>query len=200
MTLMDDSNVFVEDVKALTAFIQPIAYCVAIVGVPWIAYLQSKIKKAVDDGTGASVKASTDAAVKVEQVATNQAIAVEKVAQVAVNLQEHIDTCPNRLKVIAEQLDKHEVILGMVKDDIHKVELATNSMKDALVHQTAIASAATGELKGRADQRAESKADAAGSEPDPVIESIKSTGENTNVIVKDIKAKTETGTGLEERK
>lgn len=42
----------------------------------------------------------------------------------------------------------------VVKEDIRKVEVATNSMKDALVKSTALASGLEGEAKGRADQKA----------------------------------------------
>lgn len=40
-------------------------------------------------------------------------------------------------------------------ENIQKVEIATNSMKDQLVASTAKASQAEGELKGRADSRSE---------------------------------------------
>ena len=39
-----------------------------------------------------------------------------------------------------------------VANDIHKVELATNSMKDALVSATAMASDLAGEKRGREDE------------------------------------------------
>jgi len=44
--------------------------------------------------------------------------------------------------------------LDIVAEDVRKVELASNSMKDALVTATAIAS----NLQGRAEQRAETDA------------------------------------------
>lgn len=57
------------------------------------------------------------------------------------------------------------------KQDIRKIELATNSMKDALVEATAKASQAEGEIKGRADE----KADAAILAEDPVaVEVVRS--------------------------
>lgn len=47
--------------------------------------------------------------------------------------------------------------MAVVKEDVHKVELATNSMKDQLVEATRVAAQATGEAKGREDQKAETK-------------------------------------------
>lgn len=61
-----------------------------------------------------------------------------------------------RAKWIAEATAVH---LVEAKEDIHKIEKATNSMKDALVLATHDAAILTGEAKGRADQKAESKAD-----------------------------------------
>jgi hypothetical protein len=52
-------------------------------------------------------------------------------------------------------LDKLALQVRIVKDDIRKVELATNSMKDALVKAAGDEGRATGEAKGRADQKAE---------------------------------------------
>ena len=49
-----------------------------------------------------------------------------------------------------------------VKDDVRKIELATNSMKDALVQATAKASMAEGEAKGRQDAHDEAKTKALG--------------------------------------
>lgn len=56
--------------------------------------------------------------------------------------------------------NKIEIIKGDVhvaKKNIALVELATNSMKDALVSTTAKASQAIGELKGRADAQRENE-------------------------------------------
>jgi len=44
-----------------------------------------------------------------------------------------------------------------VKADVHKIEVATNSMKDALVQATGDAKLLEGVAKGRADQKAETK-------------------------------------------
>jgi len=49
--------------------------------------------------------------------------------------------------------------VGVVKEDVHKVEMSTNSMKDALVAATKEAALSAGELKGRADKAAEVKAE-----------------------------------------
>ena len=55
---------------------------------------------------------------------------------------------------------ENAVRLTDVKADVRKIEVATNSMKDALVNKTAEAATAIGEAKGRADQKAEMKQDA----------------------------------------
>ena len=52
-------------------------------------------------------------------------------------------------------LDKLALQVRAVKEDVHKVEVATNSMKDALVKAAGEEGRATGEAKGRADQKAE---------------------------------------------
>ena len=53
-------------------------------------------------------------------------------------------------KVIAVKED-----VALVKTDLHKVEVATNSMKDAQVAMASKLGMAEGELKGRADLKAE---------------------------------------------
>ncbi len=45
----------------------------------------------------------------------------------------------------------------VIKDNVEKVEIATNSMKDKLIEVTATSSHAEGVLQGRADQKAENK-------------------------------------------
>ena len=52
-------------------------------------------------------------------------------------------------------LKRMALSLKQVKEDVHKVEVATNSMKDALVKAAGEAGMAEGEAKGRADQKAE---------------------------------------------
>lgn len=47
--------------------------------------------------------------------------------------------------------------VGDVKSDVHKIELATNSMKDALVDKSAQLGVAQGKAEGRAELRAEQK-------------------------------------------
>ena len=53
-------------------------------------------------------------------------------------------------------LKRMALSLKQVKEDVHKVEVATNSMKDALVKAAGEVGMAEGEAKGRADQKAES--------------------------------------------
>ena len=53
------------------------------------------------------------------------------------------------------QLDKLTLSLKKVEANVEKVELATNSMKDALVKATGDAALAEGIAKGRAEQKAE---------------------------------------------
>lgn len=48
--------------------------------------------------------------------------------------------------------------ITLVMNDIHKVELATNSMKDHLVEATRAAALLRGEAKGRADLKTEQAA------------------------------------------
>lgn len=49
--------------------------------------------------------------------------------------------------------------LQVVKEDVHKIELATNSMKDQLVKATGDAAHAEGKAEGKAEQKAEGKAE-----------------------------------------
>lgn len=57
----------------------------------------------------------------------------------------------------------------VVKADVHKIELATNSMKDALVEKTSQLGVAQGKAEGRAELRAEQKVDTDASQvPTPV--------------------------------
>lgn len=50
------------------------------------------------------------------------------------------------------------ILLARMDKKIEQVHIATNSMKDALVAETARSKMAEGEKKGRADQAAETKA------------------------------------------
>lgn len=49
------------------------------------------------------------------------------------------------------------ILTVLAKRDIHKIEVATNSMKDALVEATGKAEHAAGMKAGRAEQKAEDK-------------------------------------------
>lgn len=51
--------------------------------------------------------------------------------------------------------------LSVVKENVQKIEIATNSMKDALVEATKVAGLAEGEKVGRAAQKSEMKSDLA---------------------------------------
>lgn len=54
--------------------------------------------------------------------------------------------------VIKDYIDRKRI--ATVAKNVHKIEIATNSMKDALVEATKVA----GELKGAADERAKQDA------------------------------------------
>jgi hypothetical protein len=43
--------------------------------------------------------------------------------------------------------------VGVVRDDVRKIEIATNSMKDALIEATAKSSGLEGEARGRAAEK-----------------------------------------------
>jgi hypothetical protein len=57
----------------------------------------------------------------------------------------------------ATAIAKQDVKLEKVVANVQKIELATNSMKDALVDSTAKQSQAVGELKGAEDERTRQK-------------------------------------------
>lgn len=83
-----------------------------------------------------------------------KADAAKKSAEAA-KLQSEVNSSDIAVNTTITRKTSSEV--GQAKEDIHRVEKATNSMQAALVEATAAASMAQGEAKGRADQKAESK-------------------------------------------
>lgn len=65
---------------------------------------------------------------------------------------------------LLNQMNQLREDVTTTKDDIRKVEIATNSMKDALVAATAAANLAQGRAEGAASERANPQVDAP---PDP---------------------------------
>jgi hypothetical protein len=65
-----------------------------------------------------------------------------------------------------QHLHEAKEAISETKDAMHLLEKNTNSIKDELVKATAIASEAIGNLKGRAELRAENKGDDKPPEPE----------------------------------